>query len=625
MNRWSRLPEIPSVFGAFARRTKGTPIWARVLALAGALALLPLYGDDYVTAVAVSIATYAILGLGLNIVIGYAGLLDLGYAAFFAIGAYTTALLMTKAGWNFFYTLPVAVAVAGVAGALLGYPTLRLRSDYLAIVTLGFGEMTRIAITNWDYAGGPDGVWNIPPPEVFGYALYTQSDFYWMSLGLVAIALIFAHHLSHSRIGRGWLALRDDEFAAEAVGVPTLRLKLTAYVMGGMWAGLAGAFFASRIGLIDPLSFTFLLSSQILILIVLGGLGSLPGVLLGATVLVGLPEVFRDFSRYRLLLFAAALILVMLSRPQGIWPHVRRKPAPFYGLTEPKHLDPITATGAVQLHSNGPATLGAPMPILRVEQLVQRFGGVLAVDHVSLTIDQGEIFSIIGPNGAGKTTLFNCITGVQRPQSGLIHFDDRSVVGLRPHMVVARGLARTFQGIRLFKQMAVFENVMTGMYMKQRTTILQVLLHAPSERADERETLREARRWLDFVGLEDQAGKLATELSHADQRRVEIARALVSRPKVILLDEPAAGMNPTEKRGLAAMLRRINQLGTTVVLIDHDMSLVMTVSTRIAVLDRGKVVTIGTPAEVQSNPAVIEAYLGREGDAETIGNTANAN
>ena len=568
--------------------------------------LVPLYGDDYITSVGVSILTFAMLGMGLNIVVGYAGLLDLGYAAFFAIGAYTTAIMTVKLGLNFWTTLLPAIAFAGIAGTILGYPTLRLRSDYLAIVTLGFGEIVRILFTNWDYVDGPNGVWNIPSPSIFGFDLVDQSSYYVIGVILVVIAMVFARNLSYSRLGRSWVAVREDEFAAEAVGVPTLNIKLLAYTMGGMWAGLAGAFFASRVSAINPSSFTFQLSSQILILIIIGGLGSLPGVILGSIVVVGLPELLRGLQNARFLIFAALLILIMLFRPGGIWPQKRTRRAPFVGLEdeEEKH----TAERPFKLQPS----VAAGEPILKVEGLVQQFGGVRAVDDVAFEVRRGEILSIIGPNGAGKTTVFNCITGVQRPRAGRIEFDGQALSRLKPHSIVRRGMARTFQGIRLFKQMAVFENVMIGASVRERNLPWQALLHSPGERRDERRALSEARYWLRFVGLEDEAGRLATELSYADQRRVEIARALASEPMLVLLDEPAAGMNPTEKVELMGMVRRIRDRGVTVVLIDHDMALVMNVSDRVIVLDRGRVIAAGAPPEVQSNQRVIEAYLGRD-------------
>jgi branched-chain amino acid transport system permease protein len=590
------------------------PFWLQLVLIGLAAMAVPLYGDDYVTSVGVSVLTFAMLGMGLNIVVGYAGLLDLGYSAFFAIGAYTCAIMTVKLGISFWLTLLPAVAFAGIAGTILGYPTLRLRSDYLAIVTLGFGEIVRILFTNWDYVDGPNGIWNIPTPPLFGLEnspdFPYQTYFYVIGVILVLIALVFARNLSLSRLGRGWVAVREDEYAAEAVGVPTLNLKLLAYTMGGMWGGLAGAFFASRVSAINPSSFTFTLSSQILILIIIGGLGSLGGVILGSSIVVGLPEILRFMQQARFLIFAILLILIMLFRPQGIWPQRRSRLAPFIGLEEESQeagrdfkLKPKVAKGDV---------------LLSVTGLEQRFGGVMAVDKVSFVVRRGEILSVIGPNGAGKTTVFNCITGVQRPKAGEIVFDGRSINGLKPHAIVHRGIARTFQGIRLFRQMAVFENVMVGASVRERNLPWQALLHTAGERRDELRALRESRYWLRFVGLEAEAGRLATELSYADQRRVEIARALSSEPLLVLLDEPAAGMNPTEKVELMQMVRRIRDQGVTVVLIDHDMSLVMNVSDRVIVLDRGAVIAEGAPAEVQGNQRVIEAYLGRDDDEEDI-------
>ncbi|MDR0344434.1 MAG: ATP-binding cassette domain-containing protein [Nocardiopsaceae bacterium] len=568
--------------------------------------LLPLLLSQYAMSVAVTVVTFAILGLGLNVVVGYAGLLDLGYAAFFAIGAYTSSLLELHLHLSFWETLPLAVIAAAISGCIIGYPTLRLRSDYLAIVTLGFGEIVRIIATNLNVTGGPNGLYGIPAATVFGTSILTSNAQYYLGLFLMAVAVAVTGLLSRSRLGRAWRSLREDETASEAVGVPATKVKLLAYIMGAMVGALAGMFFSARFGAIDPTSFTYNTSVMILIVVIVGGMGSIPGMILGAAIVVALPEVLRPISNYRLLLFALALIVLMLARPQGIWPARRSRPGSFTAPPEPAGEAPAPAG-----RRSEPGSV-----LLSVAGLGHSFGGVTAIGDVSFDLHAGEILSLIGPNGAGKTTVFNCITGLVTPQRGSVLLGGRSLRKLRPHKIVRLGVARTFQSIRLFEGLDVAENCLVGLAAHQGRLLARHGLLGRTTAADRRQALR----WLEFAGLSGQAHLLAAQLSYGDRRRLEIARALMSAPLILLLDEPGAGTNPTEKQALMQLIRQVRDSGVAVLLIEHDMDLVMGLSDRVIVLDQGHTIAAGPPAQVRSDARVIDAYLGREEteSAETV-------
>ena len=549
--------------------------------------VLPLlFPNRYAANLLILGASWGIATLGLVVVLGYTGQISLAQAAFYGIGAYAVALGTTALGVNWWLALVLGLLAATLAGAGLGSTTLKIGGHYLAMVTICFQIIYTLITTNWvAVTGGPDGISNIKRPP-FLFPLTSAQRYAWFALGALLLVAGLVWWLRDTALGRAMRAIRENELAAEALGVDTRRVKVIAFTLSAVIGALGGAIYASGYLYISPDSFNFDHAVSFFAMALVGGSASPLGSILGAGLLAYLPEWLRDLKRIYLVIYGCAIILVIVFMPEGLWGYVKLMGRRF---ARPAILPP--AHRAMQVGSRG--TAGEE--ILQVENLVKHFGGLKAVDGVDFTVLRGEIHALIGPNGSGKTTCINLLSGLYVPTSGRIHFLGRDVVGLRPSRIACDGMARSFQNLRLFRELTVWENVLVG-----------------AQRAGGGEAAIEERAIaaIEFVGLRNKAHEICRNLPYGHQKLLELARALAGEPELLLLDEPGAGLNQTEKQELIQLLKRLNDMGLTILIVDHDMSLVSQVARRATVLNFGKKIAEGTADQVLQHPAVVEAYLG---------------
>lgn len=609
------------------RRSAGRLVGRQLAVLLPALLVVMLaplvMPPEWVTA-GVYAGIYALTAIGLSMLIGTAGRVSVGQAAFFALGGYAAALLIMNQNWPQWAAVGAGVVVGALGAAVVGIVLLRLSGHYLTLATLMTSVIVAVLANEWEFTGGNSGIYGVPRPIIGEYGLFSSRDFYWLVWPLVFLVAWVMNNALKGRTGRALSAARDSQVAASTFGIKADLLRWRLFVVSGALGGLSGAIYVTWVGIVTPQAAGALFSVQFLLMAVIGG-GTVWGAVVGAVFVQALDQGLVAFvplvlpnasGEYQLIGLGIALILIMRYAPGGIAGLAVSafKRASARGRGSAEQPGAVTEEGAPPVLAVAERDRPGVDPsdaavLLEVAGVCRSFGGVHAVVDVDLVVHPGEIVGLIGPNGAGKTTLFNIISGVVPRDAGSIRIDGADLKGRGSQVLALNGAARTFQNLQLFTSLTVLENVMVGCHQRGKAGLLSAALVVPGLREDER-LERRAHQVLHELGLAADAQRYPAELSFGRQRLVEVARAMAPEPRLLLLDEPMAGLSQTERRELALVLRAIRSTGTAILLVEHDVHAVMALSDRVVVLDQGKVIATGPPKVVAADERVIAAYLG---------------
>lgn len=583
-----------------------------------------------------SIGISALVVFGLVILTGSAGMTSFGQAAFVGMGAYATAYMTVSLGYSPFLGLAVGLLITGVVAWILGQLTLRLSGHFLPLSTIALCLVFYYLFGNMSFLGRHDGLPGVPPIHIFGISLQPARNNFYLIWFCVLVVLWLSQNLLNSRTGRAIRALNRGELMARSFGVKTHHYKMLAFVYAALLAGLAGWLYAHEQRAVSPSTFGLNYGIEYLFMAIIGGFGSLWGAIFGAAMILILrdqiqniaPKVIGSNINVEMVFFGVMMVLILQYARNGLIPLLvqwfRRIKDARQTERQAEGGSTRLAYGVERLRLEKPVTPLAPRPekqsqplameqaILQVRDIRKEFGGLVAVNNISFDIKAGEIMGLIGPNGAGKSTTFNLLTGVLTLTSGQVLFKGQDISNWPAHRIAELGVARTFQHVQLLPDISVVENVALGAHLRASSGAIRGALHLESE--SEHQLLDEAMKQLRRVGLEDYALLPVGGLSLGQQRIVEIARALCLDPSLLLLDEPAAGLRYKEKEELATVLCALRDQGMSILLVEHDMDFVMRLTNHLVVMDFGTQIAEGTPAQVQTNPAVLEAYLGGVAD-----------
>jgi branched-chain amino acid transport system ATP-binding protein/branched-chain amino acid transport system permease protein len=597
--------------------------WLAHAVLLGVLILLPFMLGDFGVHIALVALIYGMLALGLSLALGYAGQVNLAQAACFGMGAYTTAVITVHTQIGFWAAFPLSILAGALLGVVVAIPSLRVQSHYLGIVTLGLALSFTAILTNWSLTGQAIGLPGVPGPTFFGVNLEDEHNYYFLVLAALVVLFSLALLITSTTLGRRFRALRDDAVAAAHSGVEVPYYRIIAFMLSGAFGGVAGALYAGRIHYVSPDTYSLAVMFLLLAMVIIGGRDNIYGAVLGAVLLIYVRQQFESLQRYQQIGYGALIVAMVVFAPSGLaglftsaWRRVMRQrlatSPPTEAILDEDEVEGLAVDeeGLMRIAVEPTAPHEVRERVLEIKSVTKRFKGLVALDDITIDVHAGTIHGIVGPNGSGKTTLFNIVTGVYGPTRGSVDLFGKRISGRPAYRVARLGVARTFQGVRLFRSLSVRENIMIALDASGPSSIWRYVFAPWLVLLRERDLRLRADRHLAHYGLSSVADFLGTNLPYGQQRLVEIARAMAAAPKILLLDEPAAGLNSTEMRDLADLIRTISTGGATVLLIEHNMGLVMSLCERVTVLASAAVLADGRPEVIARDPQVIEAYLG---------------
>ena len=582
-----------------------TALWAMLILVS---ITFPVFVGNYYLRFISLIFIYIILAIGFNISSGYCGMTTFASASLYGIGAYTSAVAITRYHLPFFVGMLGGTLAAGIVSLLVSIPAAKVKRHYLTLVSIGLLEIVQRILIEWQSVTGGSVGYYLPAWNIAGITLNTTQKYYFILI-IMILCVTFQRNLVKSRWGRDFIAIKNNEIAASGVGINCSRYKIIGYFLSSMLAGLAGSLYASYSGYLSPDTFGFSFTVFVILMVIIGGQGTLSGPIIGAIIATFIPELFNATPDLKQIVYGLLLIVLPQIMPGGIAGTIKKR---FREIDDNKYILEASDETEFDFDSYRIKKSSDAENIMVVKGLTKKFGGLTAVNNLDMIIKRGTVHSLIGPNGAGKSTTVNMITGIDIPTEGSVVFNGKEVTGKPIHNLVKQGISRSYQHVRLFGNLSVLENIAMGYRLFYNHSMVDSIFRTKKMNREERKSFHEAMQYLKFIGLDGKENCDPESLSAGQQKLLELARSLCMKPELLVLDEPCAGLTESETKEFANLIKKIRNAGISILLIEHHMSLVMEISDYITVLDYGKKIAEGNPISVNKNPIVRSAYLGEE-------------